>query len=566
MRARSALVVAGQRRAVAGVAGDGPQEEELRGAQLALEDVALRQARGALDVERRHDLTVQDDLLQVGHVLGQGVDDHVAQLLAALVPGAPGELVGRVLDEARQHVLARRRHVGIDRRGHDDVEVGPPREVAVLGVVVGALEVVDRGADRDRAPQVRPVARHAGEVGSGVERQVDLGRGAAEAEAAEAGHQIVGQRGRVHELEERAARIEAGRDDPGPELVAVLQRDAPGPSPLDDHLRHGGVGADLGARLAGRAGDRVGDGARAALREAPRPVVSVDLAHVVVEQHVGGARRTRAQERSDDPARRDRRLQRVGLEPLVDEVGGAHRHQLDEQVQLLGLEAEEVPAEAHQAGRFASGELAGIGRSDREERLDGARHVEERASVVVVGLGVAGGEAGDLAPRAVVVGVPVQAAAAGERSQRALERQDAEPVPGQVQLPDDVGAHQADDVGEDAVLEARKDLLGDRGAAHERTPLEDAHLEARAREVGGVDEAVVAPSDDDRVVAPRCHQPRFLGGSKKGVLVTVADTLWRTNSTVSSTRSRVPGAANGRRSVASATNFLRTGENVELVM
>ena len=49
-------------------------------------------------------------------------------------------------------------------------------------------------------------------------------------------------------------------------------------------------------------------------------------------------------------------------------------------------------------------------------------------------------------------------------------------------------------------LEAGKDLLGHGGAAEDVAPLEDEHLSARAREVGGVDEAVVAAADDDDVV------------------------------------------------------------------
>ena len=76
-------------------------------------------------------------------------------------------------------------------------------------------------------------------------------------------------------------------------------------------------------------GDRVRDRAGPAAREAPRAERAVDLAHVVVKQHVSGARRSHAEERSDDPRCRHRRLEHVGLEPLIEKIDGAHRHELE---------------------------------------------------------------------------------------------------------------------------------------------------------------------------------------------------------------------------------------------
>ena len=75
------------------------------------------------------------------------------------------------------------------------------------------------------------------------------------------------------------------------------------------------------------------------------------------------------------------------------------------------------------------------------------------------------------------------------------------PCFGQVQLADDLGPEQADDVREDREAEAREDLLGHRGAAEDVALLEDERLEAGPREVRRADQAVVAAADDDRVVA-----------------------------------------------------------------
>ena len=58
------------RRRVLRPAGSRPQEEQLFQRQLALEDIAFGQAELALEIERRQDLAVQDDVADVGRVLG----------------------------------------------------------------------------------------------------------------------------------------------------------------------------------------------------------------------------------------------------------------------------------------------------------------------------------------------------------------------------------------------------------------------------------------------------------------------------------------------------------------
>ena len=81
--------------------------------------------------------------------------------------------------------------------------------------------------------------------------------------------------------------------------------------------------------------------------------------------------------------------------------------------------------------------------------------------------------------------------------------QQGESVAQQVELFDDFRAQQGDQVREDAVLEPRQRLLGDGGAAQTLSPLQDQHVEAALREVGGRGQAVVAGADDDDVVRHR---------------------------------------------------------------
>ena len=74
--------IAADRRAVLRPVGHRPEEEQLLERELALEDVALGQADDALDVRRREHLAVEDRALQVRRVLGERVDDRVAERLA----------------------------------------------------------------------------------------------------------------------------------------------------------------------------------------------------------------------------------------------------------------------------------------------------------------------------------------------------------------------------------------------------------------------------------------------------------------------------------------------------
>src|SRR5208283_3434480 len=100
MRGRAAHVEISNRRSEARVARRGAQKEKLLEGKFALEDVALAQPPLAFEIERSDDLPVKDDVFDVGRVLGDGVDDGVAESFFLIVPVQAGsELVGRVLHE-----------------------------------------------------------------------------------------------------------------------------------------------------------------------------------------------------------------------------------------------------------------------------------------------------------------------------------------------------------------------------------------------------------------------------------------------------------------------------------
>ena len=139
-----------------------------------------------------------------------------------------GELVRRVLDEAADDVLAGRRHGRVDQGRDDHVDVGAPAEAAGLGVVVGPLHVVERGAEADGAAQVLALTGQAGEVGQPVEGQVDLARRAAEPEALDLGLELGLERARLQEVAGTCAGVGRGEHRRGGDLLAALEHDAGG--------------------------------------------------------------------------------------------------------------------------------------------------------------------------------------------------------------------------------------------------------------------------------------------------------------------------------------------------
>jgi hypothetical protein len=238
----------------------------------------------------------------------------------------------------------------------------------------------------------------------------------------------------------------------------------------------------------------------------------------VVEQDVRRAGALDALVGSDDPGRGHRGLERVGLEPLAEEVVGRHRHELDEDCLLaLGqlLERSQQSREREQRARVERGR---VGRDDGQDRLDEPGHVNHEGPVFLVRLGVHLRPAPELANRPAVVVDPPQvvaradrvavavlrrrpAHALGDRRERAVERQDVEAVAGQLELADDLRPEQRHDVRQDRETETREDLLGDRRAPEHVPLLQHDRLQPRTREIGGTDQAVVAAADHDRVVA-----------------------------------------------------------------
>ena len=355
---------------------------------------------------------------------------------------------------------------------------------------------------------MQAVPRHAFEIRQAVERHVDFAGGPAELVALHAFHEIIGQIAGLDHLGKRKPRIDAGRNHVSVNFVAAREHNAGGASVLDHDAGNRGPGADFNSGLASGVGNSVGDGAGAATRKSPGSEGSVDFAHVVMQQNVGGAGRAHAEKSSDNARGRHRRLEHIGLKPLIEKVGGAHGHELDLVVLVAARHALETASDEEQLHQFSGIERHRVGRDHAEDGLHEAAHCLHGLAKFVVGFGVNAGVAGNFAMRLAVIVHAPQIVAAGHGSEGAVERQNLEAVAGKFEVANDFGPQQRDYVRANGKLEPGKNFVGASRAAEDVAAFEHQHFLSRFRQIGGVDEAVVASSNHDHVVLGRARNRR----------------------------------------------------------
>ncbi len=160
-----------------------------------------------------------------------------------------------------------------------------------------------------------------------------------------------------------------------------------------------------------------------------------------------------------------------------------------------------MPGHVEQPHHVLGVERGRIGRDDAEDVAHGLGHEVHVAGVLVVGVGVALGEAGDVAQCLIMVAVAIEIIAAVQRGrQGAFQGQDRQAVGRQVEIADDLRPEEADDIGEDGEFKAGEDLLGDGCATHQIALFQDQCLFAGAGQVGGGHKPVVPAAYDDGVV------------------------------------------------------------------
>ena len=123
----------------------------------------------------------------------------------------------------------------------------------------------------------------------------------------------------------------------------------------------------------------------------------------------------------------------------------------------------------------------------------------------VIPLAVGATELGDVASGATLRSKEISAIQRGNEILRAA-LDDLQAVLGEAKIGDDLWIQQADRICRDRVPEPRKEFLGDRRSAHDRSPLEDLDLDTCHAEIGGAGEPVVTRTDDDDIIAlHRCE-------------------------------------------------------------
>ena len=507
MRSRTAQVEAGDGRAVARPPRHWAHEEELLEGQVAVEDVALGEPVGALEVERSQDLTSHHCPRHVGRVLGDLPQDEVAQTLALRIPVAFAQAIRHVLHEAGHHVAAGRGQARIHVRRHDAVDPELVGEASHLGLVVAPLRKIEGGHESEESAFARRRARARGaEARLFAQSQVHLGAGPGHLDRGHGLAEVRGKLGRLDEAEKRAFGIGVREHERSVDLGAVLEGHAVNGPTSRANARDRGLGANLDAPPpAGR-----GHG----LRDRPHPAHHVPHESLylvlapgeqVEEQPEGGARVVRPAVLAVDVVGKDQGLDLLRFVVAVEEVTEAAGQERDHLGNLKAADAPEAARGPEQLAQAFDAAGPGIRGGLQEERLQVAGQAFQLGVDAYPRLRVLRGDPFDLRHHALALGPPGHDGPVQERHlEIGVAGHHAQAVRSEVEVADHLGPEHARDVGRRGRAAAGGDLLGDAAAAHDLAPLDHEGAEARKGEIGGRGEAVVSGTHHHGVVgAPR---------------------------------------------------------------
>ena len=412
----------------------------------------------------------------------------------------------------------RQRRVGQRRDG--DVEVGPRRDAAVLGLVERALEVVHLGADVDAAGQQRRriLGAHGRERRQCRERQVHLRAHALLAVAADA-QEVLGVEHRgVEQAQERAVRVDARRR---PRRAAISS------PPCEHDARHAAVARRDALRPRRRCGSRapkpraasasaVGERAEAAGHERGRARRRCRRARPPAAAGSRWCRRTRG--------RRTRRRCRARTRPRAG--SRVSNHSAAKSATAIGMKRSRRwpssrPRPPQRAARGRAAESASpesgpvdVGRRQRAQRATARRRArpgmrwnsgiaQRRPSARSRWISAAdrSGLPHRRRLRPSGSGANRRGSGSTKRSPRAAR-------------PSASATSFAKSAGVCATAETRKpgmELLGRRGAAHDVALLEHDRRQAALREQRRRHQAVVPAADDRRRRRPRLTRARPSG-------------------------------------------------------
>ena len=204
---------------------------------------------------------------------------------------------------------------------------------------------------------------------------------------------------------------------------------------------------------------------------------------------------------ADHAARRHRALERVALEPVVEQVADRHGHDPEEVLHVALAEAGSAAGLAQQREQVAGVAGAERRRRPQHHRAQEVAHPLEQRRERRVGVGVLARVGADRVDRLLLVVEEEQRRPVGrQRRVRRVERVDLVAELLQFEVVDHLRVQQGDDVGGARDPVAGPYLLGDAGAPEDVALLEHADAQTCLGEVRGCGKPVVTASDDDRVV------------------------------------------------------------------
>ena len=270
--------------------------------------------------------------------------------------------------------------------------------------------------------------------------------------------------------------------------------------------------------------DRFADRAHAAANETPAAGAFV-LAHDVMQDDVGRARRLRTRKRADRAVVAEHRPRHAVFEPAREEIVGAHRQEVDEPVELLADPAI-LPRELEELAPALEVASRRIDRRVEQEPAHDVRGLVEPRVELRVDLAVVTRESCELRRGFPDVAAEHDVIIGTDRAEEVSRRQDRQSEIAQSKVPDDLRVQQAHDVGKSRCPETRRKFLRDGGTADQRPALEDKDFLAGLRKVSAAGEAVVAAADDNcvkdcarhrRMMPEARREVTAIRSSKKGI-------------------------------------------------
>ena len=298
-----------------------------------------------------------------------------------------------------RHPLGEQRHdvcaIGIECLvqcgGDDAVAEWCQRGSSAPGILEGRLDELHCWGHLDRTGVVLGLTatRVRREVGQLGQSQVDLHYATAGLPVLDVVDEVVGQFVARDLVQECGTGMQGGDHQRCVDLVAVVECDALNAAVAHQHFRYASLGADLGAEAAGRPGDRLRHRTHTALGITPASHLAVaDVTDGVVRHDVGGAGLIGAGPRPDHAVDRQRALDLRRLEPVVEQVGDAHREQSGDVSGTANGDVALAPRELGQLGQIRRAPRADLGWHLCQQRPEELAEPFEPRVPLRIGVGV----------------------------------------------------------------------------------------------------------------------------------------------------------------------------------